>query len=53
MSNYLTTKQLEKKLQVTAVTIWRWRQDGMPFEKFGVSVRFDEDKVMQWLKRKQ
>lgn len=49
---YLTTKQLQEKLQVTAVTIWRWRKEGMPAKKFGRSVRFEENAVIAWLEKK-
>jgi excisionase family DNA binding protein len=48
----LTTKQLEEKLKVTAVTIWRWRKNGMPFLRLHTSIRFEEEKVMAWLKEK-
>ena len=48
----LTTKELEKQLKVTAVTIWRWRNDGMPFLKLNNSIRFEEEKVIEWLKQR-
>lgn len=48
----LTTKELEQKLKVTAVTIWRWRNEGMPFLKLNNSIRFEEEKILEWLKEK-
>jgi predicted DNA-binding transcriptional regulator AlpA len=48
----LTTRELEHKLKVTAVTIWRWRNEGMPFLKLNNSIRFEEDKVFEWLKQR-
>jgi predicted DNA-binding transcriptional regulator AlpA len=48
----LTTKQLEEKLQVTAVTIWRWRNEGMPFLRLKNSIRFEEEKVLNWLQER-
>lgn len=52
MGTLITTKQLEQKLSVTAVTIWRWRNEGMPFLKLNNSIRFEEEKVLKWLKDK-
>lgn len=49
----LTTKELESLLKVTSVTIWRWRNQGMPFEKINNSIRFDRNKVLHWLDNKE
>lgn len=48
----VTTKELQEKLKVTAVTIWRWRNEGMPFIKLNNSIRFEESRVIEWLKQK-
>ena len=48
---YLTTKQLEEKYQVNAVTIWRWRKAGLPSFNIGRNVRFDEAAVSEWIKQ--
>jgi predicted DNA-binding transcriptional regulator AlpA len=50
--NLLTTKDLQEMLKVTAVTIWRWRKEGMPFQKIGNSIRFKEREVIDWLNNK-
>jgi predicted DNA-binding transcriptional regulator AlpA len=50
--NLLTTKDLQEMLKVTAVTIWRWRKEGMPFQKIGNSIRFKEKEVFDWLNNK-
>ena len=47
---YLTTKDLMNKYQVASATIYRWRQEGMPYMKIGKSVRFDEEKVDEWIR---
>lgn len=52
MSNYLTTKDLCELLKVSRVTLLKWRKEGMPYEKFGKLVRFDKDKVLEWLKNR-
>ena len=48
---YLTTKQLEEKYQVNAVTIWRWRKAGLPSFNIGRNVRFDEKAVNEWIEK--
>lgn len=45
----MTTKELAKTLNVTEVTIWRWRKEGMPFLTLKHSIRFEYEKVMKWL----
>lgn len=52
MSNLITTKDLAHKLAVTEVTIWRWRKEGLPFLKLNNSIRFELDKVMNWLQER-
>ncbi|HAG12056.1 MAG TPA: DNA-binding protein [Desulfotomaculum sp.] len=52
MEEYLTQKELCKLLKISPTTVWRWRNEGMPFLKHGNSVRFDQNKVQQWLERK-
>lgn len=47
-----TTKQLTKILNVDPSTVWRWRKEGMPYEKWGYAVRFELEKVVMWLKEK-
>jgi predicted DNA-binding transcriptional regulator AlpA len=49
---YVTTKELEQKYKLSAMTIWRYRKEGMPFEKLGNGIRFDEEKVHEWLRGK-
>lgn len=52
MSKFITTKELCEMLKVSNVTIHNYRKEGMPFEKFGTLVRFDEQKVLEWLKNR-
>jgi len=49
MDKLLTQKELAEYLQVTEVTLWKWRKKGMPYVKAGKSVRYDKDQVMRWL----
>ena len=46
----LTTEELMAKYKLSRATIDRWRKEGMPFSKIGRAVRFDEDKVQEWIK---
>jgi excisionase family DNA binding protein len=52
MSEKLTTKDLCKIYKVTKTTIENWRREGMPFEKLGKIVRFNQEEVEQWLKNR-
>jgi predicted DNA-binding transcriptional regulator AlpA len=46
----LTSKQLMEELQVSAVSLWKWRCDGMPFVPIGHRmVRYRMPEVMEWL----
>lgn len=49
MKKLLTSKDLEEHLSVSRWTIIDWRKSGMPFLKLNRVVRFDLDKVMEWL----
>ena len=48
----ITKKQLAEKMQVTPVTINNLMKQGLPFYKFGRSVRYDWDEVLKWTKEK-
>lgn len=46
----LTRKELAIKLNVSERTIDRYRKDGMPFIQINKTIRFEEEKVMEWVK---
>ena len=46
---YLTSKDLEKKYQISRSTVDNWKKEGLPFIKIGRSVRFDEKDVEKWI----
>jgi excisionase family DNA binding protein len=50
---YCTSKDLQDRLKVDRSTIYRWRKEGMPSEKWGYAVRFDYEAVLEWLKNKK
>lgn len=52
LKELITTKELSSLLKVTRQTIGNWRREGMPFMKFGTTIRFDYEEVMEWLKRR-
>jgi excisionase family DNA binding protein len=52
MNNYLTEKELMQSLKVSRSTLVRWRKEGMPFEKIGKLIRYNEEKIMDWLEGK-
>ena len=53
LKQLVTTKYLCEALNVTPMTIYNWRKQGLPVVKFGRTVRFDEKEVLDWLKEKR
>lgn len=53
MPEFLTTTDMMQILKVSKVTLSNWRKEGMPYEKFGRIVRYDKDKVLEWLRNKK
>ena len=49
---YLTSKDLEKKYQISRSTVDNWKKEGLPFIKIGRSVRFDEKEVEKWINKR-
>lgn len=50
----LTKKELALILKVTTMTIDRHMKNGLPYKKFpNGTVRFDLEKVMEWLTPKE
>lgn len=46
----LTQKQVMEELQVSAVALWQWRTQGMPYVPLGTrSVRYSLPDVLGWL----
>lgn len=52
MEQLLTTKQIAEKLQIAEITVYKWREKGMPYKQFGRTVRFDYDEVLEWINKK-
>ena len=51
---FLTPQELAEKLKVSRAAISQWCCQGkIPFYRFGKSVRFDPEEIMQWLKEKK
>lgn len=47
----LTRKELAEELKVTERTIDIWRASkGLPFIKMGALVRFERERVLEWLR---
>jgi len=47
---FLTPGELIKLLKISRATIDRWRKEGMPSLKIGKNVRFEKNKVLDWIK---
>jgi predicted DNA-binding transcriptional regulator AlpA len=46
----ITTRQLQGELQVSEVTLWKYRKQGMPYKPLGARlVRYDLSDVLEWL----
>ncbi|NLB78261.1 MAG: helix-turn-helix domain-containing protein [Clostridiaceae bacterium] len=52
MGEYLTEKQICEWLSISRSTAIRLRKEGMPFIKLGKAVRYDKDKVQEWLDKR-
>ena len=48
----ITTSELCKWLKITRGTAWKWRKRGMPYVGQGKSIRYEREKVWDWLQRK-
>ncbi len=51
MSDIMTKKQLAEYLQVTERTIDRMRKEGLPCFKVATNIRFNKQKVIEWLEK--
>jgi excisionase family DNA binding protein len=52
MGDYLTENQICEWLKISRSTAVRLRKEGMPFIKLGKAVRYDKDKVQEWLDKR-
>ena len=52
--NIITEKELSKRLNITKVTLHKYRKEGkIPFSQVGRTIRYDYKEVMATLKYKQ
>lgn len=50
----MNTKEVAEFLNVSEVTIVRWRRIGLPYDKIGYNTcRYNLEEVMQWVKNKK
>lgn len=50
----LTQKQLSEELQLTEVTLWKYRKQGMPYKPLGSRlVRYSLPDVLEWLEGRE
>lgn len=52
MEELMTEDELCKWLRISTVTAYRWRKEGMPFIKVNRAVRYDRNKVQEWLEKR-
>ena len=45
----LSTKELCEYLNVSSKTLYNYRERGMPFIRVGGVIRYEKEKVMEWL----
>lgn len=47
----MTARDIKRELQISDVTLWRWRKEGMPHNKYGYkTIRYDLQEVKKWLR---
>ena len=52
--NIITEKELSKRLNITKVTLHKYRKEGkIPFSQVGRTIRYDYKEVMETLKYKK
>jgi len=52
--NIITEKELSKRLNISKVTLHKYRKEGkIPFSQIGRTIRYDYKEVMETLKHKQ
>ena len=49
----LNEQQAANELQVSRQTLFNWRKDGCPHYKRIRFIRYELDKVLDWLKKKE
>jgi len=49
---YITTEELCQWLKISKATANNWRRLGLPFVRFGNTVRYEKVKVQKWLEEK-
>jgi len=47
---YLTQAQLCELLDISPTTAYRWRKEGMPYERIGKTIRYNRKEVEAWMK---
>ncbi|MBU5676836.1 helix-turn-helix domain-containing protein [Alkaliphilus sp. MSJ-5] len=52
MADWITESELCEWLQITPVTAWRWRKEGMPYIGSRKSIRYNKEEIEKWLKEK-
>jgi len=51
MKKEITVKELMVEFDLSRCTIWKYRKQGMPFErKMNGQVRFNTDQCREWIK---
>lgn len=51
-NEFLTINDLSKFFQVSLATIYRWREDGLPYVKIGRLARYNIQDVQKWIDEK-
>lgn len=51
MSEFITEEELCEWLKISQNTAYRWRKNGMPYLRIERSIRYDKDKVKEWIQK--
>lgn len=48
--NLLKEKEVLDELRISRMTLWRWKQKGMPVKQLSSRItRYELDKILEWL----
>ena len=51
IEGYITQSEVVEWLDITLMSVYRWRKEGMPWYRLGYNILFDPCEVREWVKK--